>query len=444
MALDALPPELINHILKYLPSDTLTKMARVSKKHRDLAQSALWRSIELHRRDAHNEQFGLSTDVIRMNLDSELCDPWSYRNSLGNDADFIHHNSKFGTAIRKLYRSAGESQAWTRIAPFVRHICLTVTSRTPLQVWDMILSLPHLTALEVIGDESVCSGAKQLAQPRTLRPPSSTAVKNIRLRGYIPAIFTKELCKASASSINSLDLGILEPPKVYVGDKEDQEYQEMLRYPIFVGPRGVLWYEPNESMSFNSLKQVLLCKPGKFDGPPDMSEEENGERYEDEDHGLLELQQWTALLRSFRDTVVEIVLEQRPIYLQYLLSCDMEISTNDKTSFCPMFNSFDSEFYRRILKGVFNDGGAWPKLKKLTLRGINLQGFEEEAGETFESFVARALPGVQVQDVAGNIMFFCTRKGTIMNNDGVDGLKPQIDPYQDPFATEDDFDDYFF
>jgi hypothetical protein len=68
-----------------------------------------------------------------------------------------------------------------------------------------------------------------------------------------------------------------------------------------------------------SLSHLLLCKGGNFDGPPDMSEEEDFETREDEMHGLAELKQWTFLLKSVRSTVVEVILEQRPVYLSFLL-----------------------------------------------------------------------------------------------------------------------------
>ena len=97
-------------------------------------------------------------------------------------------------------------------------------------------------------------------------------------------------------------------------------------------------------------------------------------------------------------------------------------------------DSFDSPFYHCILKGVFADGGCWPELKKLTFRGINLHGFEEEAGERLKDFTTRVLPGVQVEELRGNYMFLNTRKGTIMNQYGADGLKPHLDMNEDPYG----------
>jgi hypothetical protein len=81
---------------------------------------------------------------------------------------------------------------------------------------------------------------------------------------------------------------------------------------------------------------------------------------------------------------------------------------------------------------VFDDGKAWPKLRKLTLRGINLIGFEEEIGEALDDFNKRVLPGVMVEEIPGNYMFFNTHKGTILNQHGADGLKPHLEaPYDD-------------
>jgi hypothetical protein len=163
-----------------------------------------------------------------------------------------------------------------------------------------------------------------------------------------------------------------------------------------------------------------------------MSEDEDFEIREDEAHEVKQLKEWASLLSSVRSTVVEVVLEQRPVYLEYLLYHGIEISPSDTTSFCPGFHSFDSLFYRHILKAVFDTGKAWPKLRKLTLRGINLIGFEEETGEALDDFNKRALPGITVEEMPGNYMFFNTRKGTILNQHGADGLKPHLEtPHDD-------------
>jgi hypothetical protein len=167
----------------------------------------LWGSIELHRQDAHNKCFGLSAQehVRRTHLDDQLLDPWSYRSVTGVDYDFERRNAKFGTAIRELYRSAGKSQAWTRLAPLVRQICITVTHKSPPHVWDMILSLPNLASVEVIGEYS--ANNERPPQPASLREPHAHRIRHVRLRGYIPTIFVVEICRASASSVTSLDLG---------------------------------------------------------------------------------------------------------------------------------------------------------------------------------------------------------------------------------------------
>jgi hypothetical protein len=113
--------ETMNIILSNLRPHELTSLARLSKKYREVAQSALWRSIELHRQDAHHKVFEISQrkGMNRSYLDDELRDPWSYRDHKGADHDFDYHNAKFGTAVRKLYRTAGQSEAWTRLAPNV-------------------------------------------------------------------------------------------------------------------------------------------------------------------------------------------------------------------------------------------------------------------------------------------------------------------------------------
>ncbi|KAF1841687.1 uncharacterized protein K460DRAFT_293272 [Cucurbitaria berberidis CBS 394.84] len=423
VTIDTLPAELINEVIGYLRPHDLTKLARVSKKYRKFAQPALWRNIELHRQDAHHDCFGLSNQpkTARAYLDDQLRDSWSYRGLTGTDFDFDRRNAKFGAAIRKLYRAAGKSQAWSRLAPCVRQLCLTVTHKSPQHIWSMILSLPNLDSVEVIGEYSADNqGPPAVA---ALREPAATKIRNVRLRGYIPRGFVSAMCKASVSSIVSLDTGILEPPQLFEGDAEEMEFQNMQGFPLYVGPRGVLWYTQESWSPFSSLTHLLLCKRGAFDSPLDMSEEEDLDIREDEAHEVKEIKQWASLLLSVRSTVVEIVLEKRPIYLDYLLDMGMDISSYDQTEFIPDLDSFDSDVYHRILKGVFADGGVWPNLRKVTFRGINLHGFEAEAGEALQAFTTRVLPGVQIEQVRGNYMFFNTRKGTVKNQHGADGLK---------------------
>jgi hypothetical protein len=314
-AIDDMPAEMIDAIISSLRPHDLTVLARVSKKYREIAQSALWRCIELHRQDEHHQIFGLTTlkDTRRSHLDDALLDSWSYRDDGGRDHVFDRHRAKFATAVRKLYRTAGKSQAWTRLAPLVQHMCLTVTYMSPPQIWDMILSLPNLATIEIVGEDPI--NGQGPPQPATLRAPGARTIQDVRLRGYVPAKFVLELCKASASSIASLDLGALEPPKVFCGDADEMELQKELGYPLYVAPRGVLWFSQGSAVIFGNLTRLLLCKRGSFDGPPDMSEDEDFEIREDDAHECIELKQWASLLRSVRSTIVEVVLEQRPVYL---------------------------------------------------------------------------------------------------------------------------------
>jgi hypothetical protein len=140
------------------------------------------------------------------------------------------------------------------------------------------------------------------------------------------------------------------------------------------------------------------------------------------------------LLRSVRSTIVEIVLEQRPVYPSYLFNPGYEISPHEKTSFCLNSTLSTLPFYKHLLKPAFDDGESWAKLKTLTFHGINLIGFEEAAGEPLKAFNDRVLPGVQVQEVPGNYMYLDTRRGTIVNQDGANGFTPHLDPNANPYG----------
>lgn len=260
-SLQSFPTELINEVMGYLRPNDLTNVAKVSKYFRNYAQCQLWRNIELHRQDAHHKLFGLTTyqHVPRMYLDDVLRGEWTYRSFAGNDLDFDRRNAKFNAAIRALYRTAGKSQGWARLAPCVRHLCLTVTSKSPATIWNAILSLPHLATLEVVGESGLGTKGVVSGPPtaNNLRTPVVSHVRTVRLRGYIPADFVSNLCEASLNSIAHLDLGILEEPQIWEGASEEMELQEELGYPIFVAPRGVSWYTET-TPTFTSLSHLLL------------------------------------------------------------------------------------------------------------------------------------------------------------------------------------------
>jgi hypothetical protein len=304
----------------------------------------------------------------------------------------------------------------------VQHLCLTVTHKSPPQIWNMILSLPNLTTIEVVGEYSEDNQGP--TQPTSLRQPGACKIRNVRLRGYIPEQFVVEMCKASAATIVSLDLAAFLPPKLFVGDEEEMEWgQEMGR--LYQAPYTVSWFDPS-SIPFISLTHLLLCTHGQFRGLCDGWDDEELVFLEATTHNPEEFEQWASILRSVRSTIVEIVLEQRPIRVKSIL--DPEFHRHDDTAyFCRSHDSFDSLFYHQILESTFGDGESWPRLKKLTLRGINLQDFEAETGETLSAFTERSLPGTFVQEIPGNYMYFNDHTGTIMSQHGADGLTPQLD-----------------
>ena len=72
----------------------------------------------------------------------------------------------------------------------------------------MILSLPNLGYLELMGEYS--NGDKGPPEATVLRQPIAKNIQNARLRGYIPAAFVAAICEVSDTSIQTLDLGLLD------------------------------------------------------------------------------------------------------------------------------------------------------------------------------------------------------------------------------------------
>lgn len=415
---EPLPVEMIAEVMSHLRPHDLTVLARVSKCIRDIAQPTLWKSIELHRRDAHHTQFGLRVQqkAPKRYIDEHLRDPWSYRTGYGADPEFEERVEQFWQAIQHSQRLAKGALIVSTFAPYIRELCLTVRWGDQQFNWNRVLSFQNLRTLELIGEFGILKGIVGPAPVTT--EPAATKVSSVRLRGYIPGDFVTALCKASASTIVSLDLGILEPPKFYT--RKDDEYG-----PYYWAPRGVLWYKGEEVHPFTSLTHLLLCKRGADDAAP-RDNPETYDIFEDEEHDILEYKQWASLLRAVRTTLVELVLEHRPFDLDYLIQANTGVSPDTEPG---NSNGFDSRLYETIFKGVFADGGEWPKLRKLILRGINFVRFTEKAEETLEGFRARVLPQVKFYILPGNLMFFNTRRGLIKNKYGADGLKPHLDHF---------------
>lgn len=200
---------------------------------------------------------------------------------------FDRRNAKFSTAIRNLYRSAGQSKNWKRIAIYVRHLCITVTLKSPPCIWNLFLSLPNLSSLEVIGEYGRTGQAPPVLT--NMRAVSTRKLSALRLRGYFPAEFVSALCKASAGTIGSLDLGLLDVPL----ENPDKDDLMCSVYDTFFAPRGLLSCSVDNVPMLNTLTHLNLCKPGcTFWGPDNW----RGPIPDVEEHIRQEFELWVALL----------------------------------------------------------------------------------------------------------------------------------------------------
>lgn len=292
-----------------------------------------------------------------------------------------------------------------------------------------------LVDLEVVGQDSLVPRTNRVLLPVSVHHAAARSIQKLRLRGFVPTAFVKELYRASAASITSLNVGVIGRPKTY----EDERHEH--NFLVYVGPRGLLWFHGDLTISFTSLTQVLLCERGAFDCNQYNGDEEDYfdfEKYEDRADDVLELEQWASLLRSVRASIVDIVLEQRPIHDEHHIdNRKSSVSVWHNTRFDTSQHSFDSRFYQHVLKPVVDGGEDWPKLETLTLRGISVNGMKDETGERLEDFATRVLPDVEVKATSGNYMFFNSWVGAIMNRCGVDGLRPQHDLWYHPGLYED-------
>ncbi|KAH8724024.1 hypothetical protein GQ44DRAFT_802803 [Phaeosphaeriaceae sp. PMI808] len=402
--LDSLPIEIFNATCSNLGRNDIRNLALVSKKSRDLAQCILWRTIDTHHIWGGNECFELDAqkDIRRGCIQIRYhIAPEDYNVSQGHAFErlFGKRAERFEAVVRDLYLPAGQSQAWYRLASFVRHLSLTVTTRSPPQIWDAILSIPKLDSVEIISEHDLVNQDSRqiLSQRSSGGVPAANRIRNVRLRGYIPAQFLSKLCYASASTITSLDLfttksAIFKPRYI-----ESTATSGIRQIQFDLSLRALIWFDGGLTSRLSSLTHIHLCKRGRFCLTPD-------EAYEQQD--ILEYKQWASFLRSVRSTLVEITLEQRHPKLYNPFTYWEEVSHQSSIKHLPECNSFDSSLYHYVLKSAFDDRGVWPKLKKLTLRGFNLQEFHKVSGETLQVFAERTLPGVSLHEMCGVYMYF--------------------------------------
>jgi len=307
-----------------------------------------------------------------------------------------------------MYASNGKSEAWGRIKKLTRHLCLTVTHESPPEIWNMILSLPNLRTIEVIGEYSEDPKGPPTALG-LLQKPAATKVQNVRLRGYVPVEFVSAICRASASTIVSLDLGILEEPQLFEPDEEEETNDWRTRRRTYYIPSGDMRHLEVNWPSLTRLTHLLLCKPGPFDLPVDIPEEEE-ERYsgmlQDLEKEAAEMKQWASLLRSIRLTAVEVVLEHRAI-LRSSHVMDEDVSIRKVLVDSPL----DIRFREDVVENVFAEG--WPKLKTLIFRGMGSSLMEPE--ESIEELVKDKLPRTLSKNVCRSYMFVDTSQGSALN-----------------------------
>lgn len=136
------------------------------------------------------------------------------------------------------------------------------------------------------------------------------------------------------------------------------------------------------------------------------------------------MQQWASLLRAVRLTAVEFVLEHRRIFLDHHEEID-EGTTADEETKCPP----DIRFRQQVVEQAFTE--AWPNLKTLKFRGMSSAKGDYWPGagpdEFLPDYTTKLLPGVQVNQILGNYMFFDSHRGTILNQHGADGLKVHLE-----------------
>ncbi|ORY19843.1 hypothetical protein BCR34DRAFT_595289 [Clohesyomyces aquaticus] len=307
-SLETVPTGQACEIMGYLRPGHLTRLARVSKQLNFLAQSLIWRNVELHRKRAHLDDVMFTTTQPAPPSSNIYTGHWCYNGEL-LDPEYNRRNPMFNTTVARTIELIGISTG------------PSVDDGPPWFTWRQ----PVHIAFQV---NSIC---------------------NIRLRGYIPSGFASALCQHSSTSLVTLELGLLQRPRNLTSDGEIYEEYAPPRWPLLFSVILV----PN----FSSLTHLHLCKRGSVHKPFGLEDFISGDIFEDDDCLTAELYEWVSLLLRFRSTLVELILELRPVVDENILTYfyDDPVMYGDDVVDHRRAKP-DTQFFFHVIKIAFDDG----------------------------------------------------------------------------------------
>ncbi|KAF2682797.1 hypothetical protein K458DRAFT_488529 [Lentithecium fluviatile CBS 122367] len=395
--ISTLPVELFLDVVKYLRHHDLAQLARVSSQYHSLIEPVLWTHVELHRFSLHED---LAFRPLR-EQEAALQRPYQCPEHMPTRETGAHYpvwgNPDITRWDLEQHRTAMlfldvfsegttvDRKRAERLASLVRWLCLPVNGWTTYydekmtDTWNALAMFVNLEYLEI---SAYWRPAKFLHPFRGAHIPMSM-LKTLKLRGYIPAEFVQFAC-ANTAKITQLQLAIIDTP---IGsnlpskrgipaspvDPEDETEEDFDHERI--APRPLACLSPSLISSFSSLEGLSLCRP--CEGPPDNEDHWFNEIYHSIRSDEKVLKEWASLIRSTREMLTHLTLDQRPV--AYEDAPDGMDSASWVDAYC------NGEGYQRfvaIVLPVLLEDAEWPALKC-----IRIFGFESDAARDREDSV---------------------------------------------------------
>lgn len=291
---------------------------------------------------------------------------------------------------------------WAELAAHVQSLCISIA--IDQQVCTMLADLVNMRSLQLVGLplEEEWDEGNHLRADATPRPPLPAmvfpALRNLRLRGYIPTNLVRAILASNGSHITHLDLGLVAGPKEDAlnsmlpsfpedpddeyGDNTDDEDKEPW------GLHSPHWLQGETGLPtpLSSLTHLRLVKPYNGDLSSVFSD-----TFKDvpSDYDRVIYKEWAAVMDSAASTLKEAVFEHRvAMEIGDTVGdgdpCPQRKDGQASSSYTGEPDPADVQFCQTILRRFLTGGHAhFPNLQHLGLRGIRtreINAFGEEVG----------------------------------------------------------------
>jgi hypothetical protein len=481
--LDVLPTELYLHVFSFLRHDDLANLVRVSHRYQTVIEPMLWTRIEFHRQSFHvdyahkelkeeeralHRPYQTHPGTIFDHGNSELAQ-WYFHRQMDND-----RNEKMKSFLNLFDPRNVDTSDSVRIeylAGQIKWLCLPVVCvDTDEEIderwnwWNVLSRFRNIEYLEISAD---WTDPDDWTAPHPVVPfqaPQWTMEKlhTLKIRGHVPIEFVQWACR-SAPTIKELQLGLLDapvgsslyptrsnpPPSLpsipseYEGMTEEEmndlDDVENLQDAEETAPRALATLTEAITMQFTNLERLNFIRPAEARDPDADSFRETFVSIKSE---MNILNEWAMILKATRNTLRDIMLEQRP----FAVESEAE-STSNKEFMQYYCHGPGYQRFLQVVLPVLLEDADWPALRSIRLFGFEYHdkihhgngtgniGESSLPGVDLVRQLKERFPEVSVQSGTGRRMLFVPQTGEVESGGDVLDCQNSFE-YEDMFDME--------